>query len=68
MIDMVQRRAFERLLRNVLSFPNRPAVIVYMTVLAPRFPETQENDLMVIAQHYQVPVISARYTLDLSII
>lgn len=62
--DMMQeprRKAFERLIRTVLSFPHSPAVIVFMV-----FPhrnaywKTSENDMVTIAQHYQVPVLSVR--------
>jgi hypothetical protein len=58
-----RRKAFERVLRNALAFPTHPAVVVFTV-----FPHEQdfwksaENDMLVIAQHYQVPVISTRCT------
>ena len=64
MVRSVTRRSFERVLRNVLSFPSRPAVVVFMTMVRlssfERSP-TQENDMLTIAQHYQVPVLSTRF-------
>lgn len=56
--------SFERLIRNVLAFPKRPAVVVIMA--AQRLPRNTwlnaENDMLVIAAHYQLPVLSTRCT------
>lgn len=61
MADAIQRLAFERVLRNVLSFPSHPAVVVFMTMMpGTTFRSQNENDMLVIAQHYQVPVLSTR--------
>ena len=56
-----RRLAFERLIRNALAFPHRPAVVVVMiSESKPEFWQTAENDMLVIAAHYQLPVISSR--------
>ena len=56
-----RRKAFERLLQNVLAFPTRPAVIVFMVYPhSDEFTRSAENDMLVIAQHYRVPVLSTR--------
>ena len=60
--EAVQRLAFERVLRAVLSFPNAPAVAVFMVVVpGSHFGSSVESELAVIAQHYQLPVLSTRY-------
>ena len=62
----IHRLAFERVLRNVLAFPTRPAVVVFNVMLpSSRFEAAVENDLLVIAQHYQLPVLSVRCTPEL---
>ena len=56
-----RRQSFERVIRNALAFPGHPAVVVFMAF--PRLPEfcrTAENDMLVIAAHYQLPVVSTR--------
>jgi hypothetical protein len=61
MMHQPRRKAFERLIRNALLFPNSPAVIAFMVF--PRhntYWKTSENDMIAIAQHYQVPVLSVR--------
>ena len=56
-----RRLAFERLIRNALAFPHHPAVVVVMiSESKPEFWQTAENDMLVIAAHYQLPVISTR--------
>lgn len=56
-----RRKAFERLLQNLLAFPNAPAVVVFMTYPhINEFSHSAENDMLVIAQHYGVPVMSTR--------
>ena len=56
-----RRKAFERLLQNVLAFPTRAAVIVFMVYPhSDDFTRSAENDMLVIAQHYRVPVLSTR--------
>jgi hypothetical protein len=60
--DSIQRLAYERTIRNILNFPHQPAVVVYMNMLpGSHFGASVESDMMVIAQHYQLPVLSARW-------
>ena len=71
--DTPRRRAYEQLLRTVLSLDNAPAVISMhffawwrakkypMNPLDPSlFYNTAENDLSVMAQYYDVPSLSIR--------
>ena len=59
--EIYQRVAFERLLRSVLSLPQAPAVIVVMVVIpSTDFGRSVESELMTIAQHYQLPLVSTR--------
>ena len=55
------RRAYERVIRNALAFPTKPAVVIFMVFPhVSEYTHSAESDMMVIAQHYQVPVISTR--------
>jgi hypothetical protein len=64
-LDMLQqphRKAFERVLQTLLLYPKRPAVVAYMAFpKASSVWQTSENDLTVIAQYYQLPILSVRY-------
>jgi hypothetical protein len=56
-----RRWGFERTIRNLLHYPEKPAVIVVM--VHPHrhtYWETAETDMLAISQHYQLPVISTR--------
>jgi hypothetical protein len=56
-----RRWFFERAIRNLLRYPKKPAVIVLM--VHPHrnmYWQTAETDMLVISQHYQLPVISTR--------
>jgi hypothetical protein len=56
-----RRKSFERVIRNALAYPGKPAVVVYMAFPHNQeFWRTSETDMLVIAQHYQVPVLSTR--------
>ncbi|KAL7409798.1 hypothetical protein BDY24DRAFT_401796 [Mrakia frigida] len=51
---------FETLLRSILSYPNKPAVIILQTFKLDGVIATGGDSQMTLAQYYDVPVISAR--------
>lgn len=51
---------FETLLRAVLSYPSKPAVIILQTFKLDGVIATGGDSQMTLAQYYDVPVISAR--------
>ena len=56
-----RRKAFERLLRNLLNYRKKPAVVVFMVFPhITSFWPTAENDMLTLAQYYGLPVLSVR--------
>jgi hypothetical protein len=56
-----RRWGFERTIRNLLGYPKKPAIVVFMVhPHKDTYWQTAETDMLVISQHYQLPVISTR--------